>query len=56
MKNKTDVPSKTTKDLLLKLAKKLRQKGHEYYNVGQKDKTAIFWELESIMREIAKEE
>ena len=44
------------KDLLLKIADKLRQKGHEYYDKGEKDKTAIFWELELILRDIARKE
>jgi len=42
--------------VLLKIADKLRKKGHEYYNKGEKDKTAIFWELEAILREVLEEE
>jgi len=43
------------KEILLKLADKLKQKGHEYYEKGELDKTAIFWELEGILRIVAEE-
>jgi hypothetical protein len=37
-------------NLFLRIALKLQQKGHEYYEKGDKQKTAIFWEIESVIK------
>ena len=39
--------------VFLKIADELQLKGHEYYDRGERDKTAIFWELEAIFRKVA---
>lgn len=38
----------------LYIADKLKAKGHEYYDKDDKNKTAIFWELEAIIRQMLK--
>jgi len=43
------------KKVLLDLAGNCRAKGREYYDKGDKRTTAIFWELETMFRKVAKE-
>lgn len=39
----------------LKLADKLNEKGHKYYDENQRVECAVFWELEGIVRQLLKE-
>lgn len=46
--------SSIVKKVLLDLAVACKDKGGEYYDKKDLNKTAIFWELESIFKRIAK--
>ena len=45
------------KEILLRIADRLKDIGSEYYDKGEREKCVIFWELEAIIRgELEKEE
>lgn len=46
---------RTMREVMLRIAEKLQKLGSKYYKQGDTSKTAVFWELEQVFKDIAEE-